>query len=423
MFTTNICRAEYELRLNDGVMLGMAMQSFKTGKMIRVKQKPIMQMLLCFMMSPAILLYSALSSAEESFAPEIALGEKIAVVEKPTHITHAGDGSGRLFITEQEGRIVIVRDGARLKESFLDIRKRVGCCGERGLLSAAFPPGYREKRRFYVNYTDKSGDTVVARFHATVDPDRADASSEEVILRVEQPFANHNGGQLAFGPDGYLYIGMGDGGSANDPFGNGQKPGTLLGKMLRIDVESKVRPYAIPPSNPLIGKRDFLHEIWALGLRNPWRFSFDRKTGDLFIADVGQNEYEEVNFQAASSKGGENYGWNIMEGLHCFRAKTCDTRGLVLPAAEYDHDAGCSVTGGIVYRGKAIPVLYGAYLFGDYCSGRIWGMKRGREQWISSRLADTGLSISTFGEDEAGEVYVADHRKGGIYRMEAPSDQ
>lgn len=359
------------------------------------------------------------SAAAEPQTPVVSLGAKVAVARKPTHVTHAGDGSGRLFITEQEGRILVGKDNAVAAAAFLDIRDRVSCCGERGLFSVVFPPGYREKRYFYVNYTDRGGDTVVARHRTSKDGDRADPASEEIVLAVKQPFANHNGGQLAFGPDGFLYIGMGDGGAANDPFGNGQKMNTLLGKMLRIDVESGARPYAVPASNPFVRNKRALPEIWALGLRNPWRFSFDRATGDLYIADVGQNKYEEVNFQPASGRGGENYGWNIMEGMHCFRSKTCDTAGLIMPAAEYGHDKGCSVTGGMVYRGRAFPRLVGTYLYGDYCSGRIWGLRRQGSRWISAELADTKLSISTFGEDESGEVYVADHDSGAVYRVEA----
>jgi glucose/arabinose dehydrogenase len=362
-------------------------------------------------------LLPATAAAADPQLPALSLGAKVATVRKPTHITHAGDGSGRLFITEQEGRILVGRDNAVLATPFLDIRDRVSCCGERGLLSAAFPPGYREKRYFYVNYTDQSGDTVVARYRTSKDNDRADPASEEVVLTVKQPFANHNGGQLAFGPDGFLYIGMGDGGSANDPYGNGQKMNTLLGKVLRIDVESGARPYAVPASNPFLGRKDALPEIWASGLRNPWRFSFDRATGDLYLADVGQNKYEEVNVQPASSRGGENYGWNIMEGMHCFRSRTCDASGLVKPAAEYGHGQGCSVTGGMVYRGRAFPRLVGTYLYGDYCSGRIWGLRKQGSRLISAELAETKLAISTFGEDEAGEIYVADHESGAIYRV------
>ena len=370
-------------------------------------------------LSLMILFISSPSPADGPKWPAIMVGRNIATVSRPTHITHAGDGSKRLFIAEQEGRIMVVRDGVLLKEPFLDIRERVSCCGERGLLSVAFPPGYRDKRYFYVNYTNRSGDTVIARYRASSDPDQANAASEEVLLTVKQPFANHNGGQLAFGPDGYLYIGMGDGGASNDPFGNGQNPGTLLGKLLRIDVESKEKPYGVPPSNPFVKKTGARPEIWAIGLRNPWRFSFDRKTGDVFIADVGQNKFEEVNFQPTASKGGENYGWNVMEGLHCLRSRTCDSRGLVPPVAEYGHDAGCSVTGGMVYRGTAISGLDGTYLYGDFCSGWIWGMRMSGKHWVSNKLLDTKLSITTFGEGEAGEMYVADYDKGGIFQIEA----
>ena len=365
-----------------------------------------------------LLLPTTVLAAEPQMSA-LTLGARVAVVRKPTHITNAGDGSGRLFITEQEGRIVVIKSGAKPATTFLDIRDRVSCCGERGLLSVVFPPGYRQKHYFYLNYTDRTGDTVVARYRTSKDSDHADPASEEVVLTVKQPFANHNGGQLAFGPDGYLYVAMGDGGSANDPFGNGQNKGTLLGKLLRIDVESdSQQPYAVPASNPFAGRKDALPEIWALGLRNPWRFSFDRMTGDLYIADVGQNKYEEVDVQPASSRGGENYGWNVMEGLHCLRSEHCDTSGLTRPVVEYRHDQGCSVTGGMVYRGRAFLGLTGTYLYGDYCSGRIWGLRRQGSQWTSRELAETKLSISTFGEDETGEVYVADYASGAIYRVE-----
>lgn len=375
-----------------------------------------MRRILVALLFPLLLL---LALASVVAGAGITLGNVAATVEKPTHITHAGDGGGRLFITEQAGRIVIAKAGVRLQAPFLDIRDRVGCCGERGLLSVAFPPSYKQKQYFYIYYTNRSGDTVVARYRTSNDPDRADSATEEIVLTVKQPFSNHNGGQLAFGPDGYLYIGLGDGGSANDPFGNGQKMSTFLGKLLRIDVEGKKKPYAVPPSNPFVGQQGVLSEIWASGLRNPWRFSFDRKTGDLFIADVGQNKYEEVNIQPALSKGGENYGWSRMEGLHCFREKTCDTKGVVLPVAEYDHAAGCSVTGGMVYRGRHVPAIEGTYLYGDFCSGRIWGMRRVGDRWISTDLMDAQLSISTFGEDEEGELYVADYRTGRIYQLDA----
>ncbi|MEW6117496.1 MAG: PQQ-dependent sugar dehydrogenase [Nitrospirota bacterium] len=353
--------------------------------------------------------------------PGITTRVHVRGLTSPTHITHAGDGSNRLFVTEQRGRIMIVKSTTVAKTPFLDITGKVSCCGERGLLSIAFPPGYRDKRYFYINYTNKSGDTVIARYQLSADPDRADSGSEEILLTIKQPYANHNGGQLAFGPDGYLYIGMGDGGSRGDPHNNGQNPAALLGKILRIDVESGASPYAVPKNNPYMNKRGYRPEIWALGLRNPWRFSFDRKTGDLYIADVGQELYEEIDFQPASSRGGENYGWNIMEGNHCYRPAPCDRSGLTAPVAEYDHSQGCSVTGGMVYRGPKFPQLQGIYFYADYCSGRIWGLRRSRAAWQTNLLSDTDHAISTFGEDEAGNLYFADHRSGTVYAIDASS--
>ncbi len=351
-------------------------------------------------------------------ASSLSFSKFVTGLEMPTHITHAGDGSGRLFITEQCGRIRIAQNGSLRPAPFLDIRHRVKCGGERGLLSTAFPAGYAQKRYFYVNYTDRNGDTVIARYKLSFDPNVADPASEEILLKIDQPFSNHNGGLLLFGPDGYLYIGMGDGGAAGDPFNNSQKPETLLGKMLRIDVESGARPYAIPPDNPFVKTAGYRAEIWATGLRNPWRYAFDFFTGDLYIADVGQNKYEEINFQPASSKGGENYGWSIMEGMHCFKSKRCDRRGMTMPVAEYDHSQGCSVTGGLVYRGRKAPSLKGAYIYGDYCSGRIWALRRSKDAWENGVIAETGFAISTFGEDETGEIYVADHRAGEVYLLE-----
>ena len=349
--------------------------------------------------------------------PKVVLTPYVSGLENPIHLTHAGDGSGRVFVVEQRGRIRIVREGLLEAQPFLDIRERVSCCGERGLLSVAFPPDYPGKGHFYVNYTDVSGTTVVARFSITADPDVADAASEQVLLTIPQPYANHNGGQMAFGPgDGYLYIGMGDGGSAGDPQNNAQNPGSLLGKMLRIDVESDDGPYAIPPDNPFVPGSVYRPEIWALGLRNPWRFSFDRGTGELYIGDVGQGEYEEVNFQAASSGGGENYGWRIMEGAHCYENPSCDTAGLVFPVVEYEHSQGCSVTGGVVYRGVKHPRMQGVYFYGDYCSGRIWGLKRSGQEWSSTQLIKTAYRIVSFGQDESGDVYVLDY-EGGIYLL------
>jgi glucose/arabinose dehydrogenase len=336
---------------------------------------------------------------------------------QPLAITHAGDGSGRLFVAEQGGAIRILRNGAVSPVPFLDISGLVTPNGgEQGLLGVAFPPGFAARGSFYVNYTDRTGigNTVIARFGLTANPDVADAASLAPLLGIAQPFANHNGGQLAFGPDGFLYIGSGDGGSGGDPLGNGQSLATLLGKVLRIDVLSGATPYGIPPGNP------FGNEIWAYGLRNPWRFSFDRLTGDLYLADVGQALVEEIDFQPAGSGAGANYGWNIMEGSRCFGSDVCVSAGLTLPVTEYLHGSGdCSVTGGYVYRGSS-PALQGVYFYGDFCSGRIWGLQRSGSAWTSTLLADTALAISTFGEDEAGELYVADYATGDVYRIGAP---
>ncbi|HEX7151211.1 MAG TPA: PQQ-dependent sugar dehydrogenase [Thermoanaerobaculia bacterium] len=336
----------------------------------------------------------------------------------PVAITHAGDT--RLFITLQEGRVVI-HDGTQLLPTpFLDVRSLVSTGGERGLLSIAFHPRYRDNGYFYVNYTDVNGHTVVARYSRSAsDPNRADPGSAFVILRVNQPFANHNGGQMHFGPDGYLYIGMGDGGSGGDPGNRAQNLGDLLGKMLRLDVDSG-SPYAIPPSNPFVNRGGARGEIWSYGLRNPWRFSFDRETGDLWIADVGQQQIEEINFQPATSTGGENYGWRRMEGTRCFNpTSNCNDGTLVLPVLEYTHANGCSVTGGYRYRGTRYPRLRGMFLYGDYCSGIIWGATQDSTgRWTSRDLFDTNFSISTFGEDVAGELYVARHgSSGGIYQV------
>ncbi len=349
----------------------------------------------------------------------IILAPAVSGLNKPTALASAGDGSGRLFVTEQEGRIVMLAGAPLRKEVFLDISDRVGCCGERGLLGIAFPPNFAGKRYFYVDYTDRNGDTRVSRFRLAQKGDRADPDSEELLLFVKQPFANHKGGQLAFGPDGFLYIGMGDGGSAGDPFGNGQRTDTLLGKILRLDTEHGAGPYRVPTSNPFVGRQGYRPEIWALGLRNPWRFSFDRSTGDLYIADVGQNKYEEVNVQPRASGGGENYGWNVLEGMHCFRSKRCDRTGLVMPVAEYDHSLGCAIIGGMVYRGREVPSLAGTYLYGDYCSGRIWGLRHQGRAWETRELLHASISLSTFGEDEQGSLYVADYDKGRIYKIEA----
>ena len=363
----------------------------------------------------ALLLALFLAGTAQAADPVLVFEPVASGLAQPVSITHAGDA--RLFITLQGGRIVI-HDGTRVLDTpFLDIRALVSSGGERGLLSVAFHPRYAENGFFFVNYTDRNGDTIVARYRVSAsDPNQADPASAKQILFVDQPYANHNGGQLQFGPDGYLYAGMGDGGSAGDPENRAQNRTTLLGKMLRIDVNGD--PYAIPPSNPFASSSSTRPEIWALGLRNPWRFSFDRATGDLWIADVGQGSWEEVNLQRASSIGGENYGWDVLEGTHCFGSATCSTAGFVAPVIEYNHSGGaCSVTGGYVYRGARSPRLQGTYVYGDYCNGKIWGAKQNLAgAWEIRQLADTAYLISTFGEDFNGEVYVADHN-GAVYRI------
>lgn len=356
--------------------------------------------------------------------PSISLSLFAGGFIEPTHINHAGDGSGRIFVVERAGRIRIIKNGTPLSAPFLNIGSKVITTGqEQGLFNVAFPPGYASKGYFYVNYTSAAGggDTVVARYRVTANPDIADPLSEEVILTVDQPFANHNGGQLGFGPDGFLYIALGDGGSEGDPFNNGQNTATLLGKILRIDTESAVfAGYLIPVSNPFAISEGFRGEIWALGLRNPWRFSVDRLTGDLYIADVGGNQIEEVNFQAAASAGGENYGWNIMEGSQCFLSPGCNSAGLALPVSEYDHSlGGCSITGGFVYRGAEFASMQGIYFFGDFCTGVVRAMKKNVASFTTSILLDTAISISTFGEDEAGNLYAADFTGGAVYKINA----
>jgi glucose/arabinose dehydrogenase len=338
---------------------------------------------------------------------------------KPTYLTHAGDGTGRLFVVEQEGRILILKEGAINPTPFLDIISLVGSdANEQGLLSVAFHPHYTENGYFFVNYTDKQGDTVIARYQLSDNPDVADPDSATTLLTIDQPYANHNGGQVVFGPDGYLYIGMGDGGAANDPQNRGQNLGELLGKILRIGVDQG-EPYGIPETNPFVNNSQARPEIWSYGWRNPWRFSFDRTSGDMYIADVGQNQYEEVHVERAGSPGGQNYGWRLMEGFHCFNPSQCDpaTQGLVLPIAEFDHSLGCSITGGYVYRGSQFPALDGLYFYGDYCSGIIWGLRYEADgSWSQAELLRSDEAISSFGQDEAGEVYLVDHR-GDIFQL------
>jgi glucose/arabinose dehydrogenase len=340
-------------------------------------------------------------------------------LDRPLAVVHAGDGSGRLFIAQQGGRIDVVRDGRVSREPFLDIADRISAGGERGLLGLAFHPAFPDDPRLFVNYTEASeGDTIVASFRVTGD-DRADPDSEEVLLRIDQPFANHNGGALSFGPDGYLYIATGDGGSGGDPQDNGQRLDTLLGKILRIDVDrdGDGRPYGIPADNPF-ARGGGEPEIWLYGLRNPWRMSVDRDTGDLWIGDVGQGAWEEIDVHRTGSPGGTNFGWARMEGFHC--RGECDEAAFAPPVTEYGHDAGCTVIGGHVYRGTSQPSLLGAYLFADYCSGQVWAIDARRdERQEPVPIASLTGQPSSFGEDEAGELYLTTLSGGELLRVTA----
>lgn len=331
---------------------------------------------------------------------------------RPTDL--ADVGGGRLLVLEQPGLVRVVENGTLLPQPFLDIRDRVGSGGnEQGLLGIALHPRYAENGQFFLNYTNLNGDTTVSRFSAS--GGSADPGSEQILLTVNQPYANHNGGSLAFGPDGYLYIGMGDGGSAGDPQNYGQDMGALLGKLLRIHVDAG-DPYAIPADNPYADGSGGRAEIWASGLRNPWRFSFDRATGDLYIGDVGQNAWEEIDFQAAGTPGGVNFGWRYREAANPY-SDGQPPAGLALtdPVAQYPHSEGCSVTGGFVYRGAALPELNGVYLYGDYCNGRVWGLLRLADgSWQNRTMFETGAFLSSFGQDASGELYALDQRAGAL---------
>jgi len=334
-------------------------------------------------------------------------------LEQPVFVTVTSQNSLDLMVVEQPGRLRIIRKGALLSQPFLDITDKVRFGGEQGLLGLAFHPRYPANGRFFVNYTrTQDGATVVAEFKNSTKSPFTPSSSERILLVIPQPYGNHNGGMIAFGPDGFLYIGMGDGGASGDPGNRSQHPREILGKMLRIDVDQG-RPFAIPPDNPFLDHAQG-QAIYALGLRNPWRFSFDRQSGDLWVGDVGQNHWEEIN----RVERGRNYGWRIMEGGHCFNPPTaCPQTGLALPIAEYKNASPrCAITGGYVYRGDTIPAIRGNYLFADFCSGEIMRLSDGN----ITVLLDTGLHISSFGEDGKGELYVVDHG-GGIYKISTPA--
>ncbi|MGH2522895.1 MAG: PQQ-dependent sugar dehydrogenase [Anaerolineales bacterium] len=366
--------------------------------------------------------------------PQIMLTEVIPGLDQPVHVTHAGDGSGRLFVVERAGYIRIIRSGMLLSTPFLDIASRVDdSYSEEGLLSIAFPPGFGSSpslKHFYVYYvsdvTGSRGDLVIARYQVSAgNLDQADVNSEQVILTIPHPSnENHDGGQLAFGPnDGYLYIGPGDGGGGGDPGENAQDPAELLGKLLRIDVETgNPLTYTIPATNPYTQTVGYRGEIWALGLRNPWRFSFDRQTGDLYLGDVGQGSWEEIDFQPAASGGGQNYGWDCYEGSEAYELTNCGAPGnYTFPIHEYanNHSTTCAVVGGFVYRGTLYFQMQGIYFFSDNCGGQIWGLQHDGLAWQSTELLNSPYNISSFGEDEAGNLYAADLSGGGIYRIDS----
>lgn len=339
-------------------------------------------------------------------------------LDQPLFVTAPPGDASRLFVLEQTGAIRVLRDGVLRAEPFASLGDRISCCGERGLLGLAFHPDYAANGRLFVHYTNTSGDTEVVELARSADPDRAEAEPVRLFFTVDQPFPNHNGGMLAFGPDGFLYVGLGDGGAAGDPLDNAQSLGTKLGKILRIDVDSYPTP---PPGNVPGGDPD----VWQYGLRNPWRFTFDRATGDLYVGDVGQNTLEEIDVVPAGV-GGRNFGWNVMEGSQCFAPPTaCDTTGLTLPVVEYGRDTGCSVTGGYVYRGSAVPGLAGRYLYGDYCSNRVFsfrwedGVVRDPRE-LTDDLDPEGRiqGLTSFGEDAGGELYVVS-QSGSLFRVEA----
>ena len=367
----------------------------------------------------SLILVAAASSCGSEFTNEtpeipdgavpVALQEVAAGFAVPLYLT-APANDPRLFVVEKVGTIRIIKDGAVLPTPFLDLSGAVSTGSEQGLLGLAFPADYAATGRFTVHYTDLAGDTRVSTFLVSSDPDVADPATESVVLTADQPFPNHNGGQIVFGPDGYLYIALGDGGSGGDPGGRGQSLEELLGSLLRIDLAGGT-PYAVPADNPFVGVPGARAEIWSYGLRNPGRATFDRLTGDLYIGDVGESRWEEIDFAAAAGGAGRgaNFGWRVMEGRHCFGSDSCDQTGLTLPVVEYDHDTGCSVTGGYVYRGAAIPALQGHYFYADFCQGWVRSLRmEGGEvaeqaEWPTLR---PGGTITSFGEDSAGELYV-----------------
>jgi glucose/arabinose dehydrogenase len=371
-----------------------------------------------------ITLVMAAGAPEAQTVGAVKLEPVVVGPDRPTGIHHAGDGSGRLFLLSKLGTIHVFDGTQVLPTPFLDITGQVESSGvERGLHGLAFHPDYASNGTFFVCYTDLASDTVVSRWKVSGDPNVADPSSEELVLFADQPDQYHNVSQLAFGPDGYLYVGAGDGGFIGDPQNRAQDLGEILGKILRIDVDAA--PYAIPPSNPFVGTPGALPEIWAYGVRNPWRFSFDRANGDLYVGDVGQFSREEVNYQPGDSPGGENYGWRLKEGDDCYDPPSgCEIPGLTDPIHDYAHGfffgGECAVIGGFVYRGERFPRFDGTYFFADWCSGRVWATEHASGSWPIAEVLDSAMNPQTFGEDEAGELYVADDADRMLYRLIDP---
>ncbi len=381
--------------------------------------------------SMAAVVYGQSDATTRATAPDatkVKLTEVVGGLSRPLYLTGAGDGSGRLFVVEQTGKIRIVQGGKLLPTPFIDLADTItrealqGGYTERGLLGLAFDPNFKTNHNFYVDYTDRNGDSAVARYQVTgSDPNVADPTSAKIILTQKQPFSNHKGGQLAFSPkNGYLYIGFGDGGSEGDPQGYGQNKSTFLGKILRIDVSSGDEPYAIPADNPVVRDPALAPEIWDYGLRNPWRFSFDAVTGDLWIGDVGQYLWEEIDFEPATSRGGNNFGWNLMEANHVYNnAQIPPDVTLIPPVFEYAHQQGISVTGGFVYRGSAIPELQGVYLFSDWGFGTIWATYRNTMGSLQTNvfMPSQGNFVSSFGQDDDHELYFTDYN-GSVFRFD-----
>lgn len=353
--------------------------------------------------------------------PDIELVRVAGGFDRPVHLVPA-PGSGDLFVVEQAGVIRRMTRGADRHAVFLDIRDRVEAGGEKGLLGLAFHPDFPRNRRLFVNYTTKADGglrTRVSEFTAAPGLGAADPASEQILVAFDQPYGNHNGGLVVFGPDGFLYIGTGDGGAANDPHNNGQRLDTLLGKLLRIDVDRRApdRAYTIPDDNPFVERADARPEIFAYGLRNPWRFSFDRADGTIWCGDVGQNAREEI----CIVRKGENHGWRIMEGFLCTPKvnRNCETNGLAMPVVDYPRDEGVSVTGGYVYRGTRFPALDGVFLYGDFATGHYWGLRHGAGRVTAHRkLVSRGPPVASFGEDVDGELYVVGY-DGVIYAVTA----